>query len=152
HGDAQFEKGDVIGAEGTWKTLPITSSARPALLGHCAYAKRDVAAAEELYRDAFKRGERGLVTTRLAEIVGGEARSSAKLGEAVKFIRDGGGDAELASALDDARGAWEAHERGDAAPALLPRAERAQAAAPTYASLAVLRAEMLDRRGDHDKA
>ena len=39
-GQAQFDKGDVTGAEATWKTLPRSLSARSALLGNCAYTKR----------------------------------------------------------------------------------------------------------------
>jgi tetratricopeptide (TPR) repeat protein len=151
-GQAQFDKGDVTGAEATWKTLPKSLSARSALLGHCAYTKRDTASAETLYREAFSRGERGVVTAHLAEIVGGEARTPDRLSEAARFLKDGAGDAALAQALDDARAVWDATERGEAPIGLLAKLERARPLAPRYISIETLRADLLERAGDHEKS
>jgi tetratricopeptide (TPR) repeat protein len=152
-GEAFLAKGDLVNAEGAFRSLPPQSGARPALLGHVAYLRRDTAEAERLYGEAYTHGERGLVTTRLAEIVGGEATDPSRLQAAAKIVREGGGDAALAQALDEAASVWSAAEQGTAAPAsLLARLAKAKDQAPRYVSLELIRADLLARSGQSEKA
>jgi hypothetical protein len=152
-GEAYLAKNDLPNAEAAFKGLPNQSSARAVFLGHIAYLRRDTQAAEKLYRSAYARGERGLVTTRLAEIVGGEAQTQAQLVEAAKILREGGGDANVAAALESAASVWNASDQGTGTPAtLMTKLDQAKTAAPTYVSLELIRALLLARSGQADKA
>jgi hypothetical protein len=152
-GEAYLAKNDLQNAEGCFKGLAPQSGTRSALLGHVAYLRRDTALAERLYREAYGRGERGLVTTRLAEVVGGEAQTPARISEAARLLRDGGGSAAVAQGLDEGAAVWVASDQGTSTTsALLARLDRAKQAAPTYISLELIRATLLARAGQPDRA
>lgn len=152
-GEVYLAKGDLGNAEGCFKGLPPQSGTRAALLGHVAYLRRDTVSAEKLYREAYGRGERGLVTTRLAEIVGGEAQTPARLSEAARLLREGGGSSAVAQGLEDGAAVWVASDQGTStSSALLARLDRAKQAAPTYISLELIRGTLLARGGQPDKA
>lgn len=152
-GQALLAKNDLVSAEAAFNSLPPSSSSRPALLGHVAYLRRDTHGAEKLYREAYGRGERGLVTTRLAEVVGGEAQTPARLLEAAKILKDGGGELTVAQGLEEAAQVWQAAEQNTGTPAgLLAKLDRAKEQARTYVALELIRASLLTRSGQGDKA